>query len=178
VSERLDRRRLVAQIQAGDRQVFKELFLRYFDRVHTYMDLMLEDEADAHAATQTAFRMALSELPGYRFENGSFEGWLCRFVRRAARGRVVARSGSTARIDGASATGLDLATIADGDILRLIRQLPPGERELVILHYMFGLNPAELADVVERDEDEVDARFQRALVRLNSMLRTASWPQA
>jgi DNA-directed RNA polymerase specialized sigma24 family protein len=190
MGERLDRRQLIAQIQAGDRRVFKELYLRYFDRVHTYMNLMLEDEDEAHAATQTAFRMALAELPGYRFENGAFEGWLCRFVRRAARGRVGVRGGSVAQAeaspasdhdtDGIADPGPDLRTISDGDIVGLIQQLPPRERELVILHYMFGLNPAELAVVVEREVDEIGARHQRALDRLGSMLslRTASSPPA
>lgn len=181
MSERLDRRRLVAQIQAGDRQVFKELYLRYFDRVNAYLSLMLEDEAEANAATQTAFRMALSELPAYRFENGSFEGWLCRFVRRAGRRQVVGGDAPKAREEGrpASSQGaaagaaepeLDLTTISDGVILRMIPRLPRSERELVILRYMFGLSLEELSAVVERSADEVGTRHQQALASLTVML--------
>lgn len=180
MNERLDRRRLLAQIQAGDRQVVEELYGRYFDRVHTYMCLMLEDEAEAHAATQTAFRMALSALPGYRFENGPFEVWLCRFVHRAAEGRVRGRDESTQDETRAASTGegsdeaieadLDLKAVADAEILRLIPQLPPSERELVILHYMWGLSPAELTVIVERDADEVRGTHKRALARLSAML--------
>jgi RNA polymerase sigma-70 factor (ECF subfamily) len=176
--------RLVSQIQAGDRESFRELFMRYFDRIQAYMELMLRSEAAADAATDETFRRVHLDISGYDPEDCPFDVWICRLMRREAQ-RSLESTGesmsenpspasSNANIEAASAPGPDLASFTDRDILQAIKRLSSSERELVILHYSFGLKMADLAAVLDRDADVVRAQYQQALGRMNATLSRAA----
>ena len=176
--------RLVSQIQAGDRQSFRELFMRYFDRIQAYMELMLRNGAAADAATDETFRRIHLDISDYDPEHCSFDVWICRLMRREAQRRLEwsgesmsenpSSAPSSANIEAADAPDPDLASFTDVDILRAIKRLSASERELVILHYTFALKMTDLAAVLDRGADDVRAQYQLALGRLNAMLPRAA----
>jgi DNA-directed RNA polymerase specialized sigma24 family protein len=175
--------RLVSQVRAGDRESFRELFMSYFDRIQVYMELMLGNEATADAATDETFRRVYSGISDYRPQDCSLDAWICRLMRREAQRRVEwsgepmsenpspASSGADTEAIGASGPGL--TSVTDHDILRRIARLHSSERELVVLHYIFGLKMTELAAVLDREVDDVRAQHQDVLDRLNAMVSRA-----
>ena len=172
--------RLVSKARAGDRQSFRELFMRYFDRVQAYMELMLGDEAVADAATDTTFRRVSSDISDYRPREFSFDTWICRLMRREAQrraewsGELMSEDPSPvspgADMDAVDAPGTDPTSVTDRDILRRIARLQSSERELVILYYAFGLKMTELAAVLDRPVEDVRAHYRDVLDRLNAMV--------
>lgn len=183
MSEHFEISRLGARVQAGDAESFRELYMRYYDRIQVYMDVMLRNEAAADAATEETFRRVLSDISDYRPGYCSFDAWICRLMRRAANRRLGWSGDATGEaIPTASpdaSVEVDeprhgLASVTDHDIMREVVRLSLREREIVILHYMFGLEIGELAAVVGGDVGDVRARHQNALGRLNAMLSRAS----
>src|SRR5205085_981893 len=80
----LDTARLVIRFQAGERDVFAELYLRYFDRVYGYMRVLLRAPDAAEEATQEVFAKALAGLPRYERRESPFSAWLFTVVRNHA----------------------------------------------------------------------------------------------
>lgn len=56
-------RRSPARIQAGDRELFGTLYMRYLDRVYGYLLVVLNNRDEAEDATQQVFTKALEALP-------------------------------------------------------------------------------------------------------------------
>jgi RNA polymerase sigma-70 factor (ECF subfamily) len=179
-AEDADTARLVARIQAGDRDGFAALYLRYFDRVYSYLRLVLRDPAEAEDAAQQVFLTLLEVLPRYERREAPFRGWLFVIVRNHARA-VLKRS---ARVelhpdlepeqpDAAAPPDPDLPAlgwIADRELLLFIERLPLAQRQVLALRYMLDLSYPEIAQVLDRTQDDVRSLHSRAVRFLRARL--------
>jgi len=157
--------------------------MSYFDRIQVYMELMLGNDAAADAATDETFRKVYSGISDYRPQDCSFDAWICSLMRREAQRRVEwsgeptsenpSPASSGADAEGVDASGPDLTSVTDHDILRRLARLHSTERELVVLYYIFGLKMTGLAAVLDREVDDVRAQHQDVLNRLNAMVSRA-----
>jgi RNA polymerase sigma-70 factor (ECF subfamily) len=141
--EDLDTSRLVTRIQAGDREGFAELYLRYFDRVYGYVTMVLRDRHEAEDVTQQVFVHVVEprtlERERERIENGdpdlSALGW-----------------------------------ITDRDLMLFIERLPVQHRQVLLLRYMLDLTSREVAAILGRSPADVRKIQERALRFLNKRL--------
>jgi RNA polymerase sigma factor (sigma-70 family) len=93
--EDADTARLVELIQAGEHERFGEVYVRYFDRVYSYLRLVLRNEHHAEELAQQVFLDVLEALPRYEPRDSTpFRGWLFAI----ARNRAISQLRATGRV--------------------------------------------------------------------------------
>jgi RNA polymerase sigma-70 factor (ECF subfamily) len=183
-AEDVDTARLITRIQTGERDAFALLYMRYFDRVYTYLRLILRDPTATEDAAQQVFVQALGALPDYEQRGTPFRAWLFIVARNHAinelrhRQRLdlldpVAldglREGSGGREpDDYGLAGEVLDWISDRELMMFIERLPLAQRQVLVLRYMLGMTNQEVARVLGRSHSDVRVLHHRAL----SFLRT------
>jgi RNA polymerase sigma-70 factor (ECF subfamily) len=170
--EDVDTARLVTRIQGGDRDAFEILYLRYFDRVYSYLRVALRDRHEAEDVTQQAFVAVLESLPRYERRSQPFRAWMFVIVRRYALSTMQKQS----RLDVTDPVQLSqryesreapadyavLDGLSDPDLIMLIERLPLAQRQVLLLRYMLNLTYAEAAEVLDRSIDDIRALHSRA----------------
>ena len=181
--EDLDTARLVTRHQAGDKEVFAELYMRYFDRVYSYLRLALDDDHAAEDTTQQVFLKVMEALPRYERRTQPFRAWLFTIVRNHAI-RYLEKRGRTEVVDPVELTDRredptepepaealgTLGWISDREILMLIERLPVAQRQVLMLRYMMDLTTTDIAAVLGRSNEDVRALQSRALRFLQKRL--------
>jgi RNA polymerase sigma-70 factor (ECF subfamily) len=179
--EDLDTARLVAAFQSGDGDAFGQLYVRYFDRVYTYMRVVYRDTHEAEDATQQVFMKVLEALGRYERRSQPFRAWLFVIGRNYAIGdlrklrrlepiapeQMLARHESEEHDHAAQET---LDWITDRELLMFVERLPEAQRQVLVLRFLLDLTHSEVATVLARSPDDVRGLQHRALVFLRQRL--------
>ena len=142
---------LVHRAQRGDHAAFEALYRHHAGRVYALCLRLTGDPAEAEERTQDAFVRAWERLGGFRGES-AFASWLHRLTvnvvfaavranRRRAR-RVVATAEPDALERPSDAV---LGPEPALDLARAMAALPPGAREVFVLHDVEGYRHEEIA---------------------------------
>ena len=143
---------LIRRAQQGDRAAFEALYHAHVGRVYALCLRLTADAVQAEERTQDAFVRAWERLATFRGES-AFSSWLYRLTvnevllgRRAERRReqrIVTTDDPAAlerpRRGGGPEMGLDLE--------RAVTALPPGAREVFVLHDVEGYRHEEIAEL-------------------------------
>ncbi|MDX6633752.1 MAG: hypothetical protein QOG26_1757 [Solirubrobacterales bacterium] len=180
--EDLDTARLVTQIQAGDQAAFSQLYMRYFDRVYSYLRVVLNDIHEAEDAAQQVFMQVLEAVPRYERRGAQpFRAWLFVIVRNYA----VARVRKLNRLEPMEPQELNerrgrngdqeeempaLDWISDRDLVLFVERLPLPQRQVLLLRFQLDLSNTQVAAVLGRSENEVRVMQHRALRFLRDRL--------
>ena len=179
-SEDVDTARLVTRLQAGDKEIFGDLYLRYFDRVYCYLRVGLQDTHEAEDLAQQVFISALEALPSYERRVQPFRSWLFTIARnrlldhlRTYRRVEPEDPGEIDRRRGAyseEASVRALQWMSDSEVLLFVERLPPAQRQVVVLRYMMDFTTAEIAEVLDRSPEAIRQIQHRALAYLQERL--------
>jgi len=174
-----DSGRLVVRVQAGDREAFSELYLRYFDGIYGYLRTALRDPHEAEDAAQDVFMQALRALPRYELRGQPPRRWLFRIARnqaidRARRRRTAPEDPAVleARVDG-EAEDAFAGVLSDAALVAHIQRLPEAQREVLFLRYAAGFEAQEIAAMTQRSAAAVRQLHHRAIVELRRRLPSA-----
>ena len=178
-----DSKRLVVRYQAGDRSIFSELYLRYFNDMYAYARVALADHHEAEDITQQVFMRALDALPRYELrENIPFRSWLFSIARNLVITSVKGRRGVTleepahveALREDQSAEienlGETLNWLSDREVALFVERLPLVQRQALVLRFMFDLPSHEIARILGRSPVSIRKLQSRALKSLESRL--------
>lgn len=188
-----DSDRLIADLQAAKEGAFEELYLRYFDRVYSYLRLAVKDENEAEDVAQQVFMKALETIPKPSFEpRRPLRAWLFIVARNAAldhwrrqskvqpfepasldrrHEEAKAKHGMQSDIDsGADLELRALRWLGDRDLTVLIERLPEAQRQVLFLRYAADFDTAEIAKVLGRKSESVRQLHHRALRFLEGRL--------
>jgi RNA polymerase sigma-70 factor (ECF subfamily) len=169
-----DTARLVARIQAGEADLFAGLYLRYFDRVYSYLRMALRDAHEAEDATQQVFIQALEALERYEHRGRPFRVWLfvivrntaISFLRKSSRVDILDPALLRTKYDSADepseASGA-LPWISDRELLLFIERLPLAQRQVLMLRFMLDLSHNQIAAILDVEPNTVAAQQSRAL---------------
>lgn len=158
---------LVERAQSGDASAFGRLYERHLPRVYALCLRMLSDPAAAEEATQDAFIKAWDGLAKFQ-SRSAFGTWLHRITVNAV---LSARRSDQRRSDRVS-TEDDIAGFAAEakqampetrlDLERAIAALPPGARDVLILHDIEGYKYREIAELTGVAVGTVKSQLSRA----------------
>ncbi len=155
----------VRQACQGDMAAFDRLVARYYRRVYTLCLSILEDPAEAEEATQETFWRAYRHLKRYDPQR-PFRTWLLSIaahhaIDRRRRRRATVPWPEDLPTETPSPEEHLLRKEAHERIRRLVGQLPPTERAMVLLRYWEGASYREIAQALHLSESAVKSRLFR-----------------
>jgi RNA polymerase sigma-70 factor (ECF subfamily) len=172
-------RAIITRVLDGDVEAFSRLVDRHYDRCARIAMRILGNREDAEEAVQDAFLRAFRALGSYE-DRERFSAWLTRILInqcRTIRTRVQRREEVFSHLDLADAelfVDVDSTESAWPDLERALAQLPPDQREAVVLRYADDLTYEEMARVTGAGESALKMRVQRAFARLRALLQEVS----
>jgi RNA polymerase sigma-70 factor (ECF subfamily) len=178
-------RELVEEAQRGSHAAFEVLVRRYSERAYRVAYRVVRDPEMAQDILQEALIKAYRSLRGFEFRS-AFYTWLYRIVvnlaldrRRRERGdhvewedEVARQTDPRAQLPPASDPELDtaraqvLGLVAEG-----IKQLPDGQREVLLLREVEGLSYEEIAATMRISKGTVMSRLHYARRKMMVFLR-------
>ncbi|HEY0672337.1 MAG TPA: sigma-70 family RNA polymerase sigma factor, partial [Longimicrobiales bacterium] len=170
-----DAARLVRRAQGDDRSAFDSLYAQHVGRVYAVCLRMCANRAEAERLTQDVFVRAWQNLKKFRGDS-AFGSWLYRLAvnvvlqdgrsnrRRDAHVAVLPEPELFAR---ASTTSRDDDRM---DLERAIASLPPGARQVLVLHDIEGYKHTEIARMTGTAVGSVKAQLHRARKLLRERL--------
>jgi RNA polymerase sigma-70 factor (ECF subfamily) len=144
---------LIHRAQQGDRAAFEALYRAHVGRVYALCLRLTADRALAEERTQDAFVRVWERLATFRGDS-AFSSWLYRITvnevllgRRAERRREqrVVTTEDPAALE--RPRGADPASGSAFDLERAVAALPPGAREVFVLHDVEGYRHEEIAEL-------------------------------
>lgn len=172
----------IARAQAGDRFAIDWLIARYRSRVVRLATHILRRPGEAEDVAQEAFVRAFRNLRGYRKE-GRFYTWLYQIVVRVCldRRRLARWDAETPLNELSDTSDESREMLADVEtrlvVAKLLEELTPPLRAMLVLRELEGLEYEEIAQVVQIPVGRVKWRLHTARARfrelwLNAMQET------
>jgi len=187
---------LLARVARGDETAFMTLYDRHADALFGTAVRFLRDRESAAEVLQDVFLALWQRAAQYDPRSGSAFGWLVGIARNRAidRLRAEARRPRVVRawtadpdapesVDLLDWAGRRLGGSVEGDpvveldrawtralVRTTLAEMPPDERQVVIMAYDHALSQSEIADRLRMPIGTVKSRTRRALARLRSRL--------
>jgi RNA polymerase sigma-70 factor, ECF subfamily len=155
----------------GDADALRFLYLRYADNVYGYVCSIVRDEYEAEDVTQHIFAKLLTALERYEPRVVPFSAWILRVAHNAAIDHVRARRPvPLEEVHPPDAASDDGAGSRErfADLRLALDALPAEQRDVIVLRFLVGLSPREIADRMGRSEDAVHGLQHRGRRRLRS----------
>jgi RNA polymerase sigma factor (sigma-70 family) len=178
-------REVVAAIVAGDPDGMAQAYDRYAMPLYSYCRSLLREPADAADAVQDTFLIATAKLGGLR-DPGKLRSWLYAVARNECYRRLRSAEATSAldeAVDMPAAAGGDAGTAGSVDVASGVEQaelrqlvrdaisgLNPGERDVIELTLVQGLDGEELADALGVSRNHAHALQSRARSQLERSL--------
>ncbi len=180
-------RELVKRVQAGDKQAFDVLVLKYQHKLVKLISRYVHDHAEALDVSQEAFIKAYRAIPNFRGDS-SFYTWLYRIGINTAKNHLVSqgRRPPDSDIDAQDAERYDIESrlkdqespeaLAQRDqvqatVISAIEQLPEDLRVAITLREFQGMTYEEIAQAMECPIGTVRSRIFRAREAIDRRLR-------
>ncbi|HKD10423.1 MAG TPA: RNA polymerase sigma factor [Thermoanaerobaculia bacterium] len=155
-------RPLVGEFLAtGDESAFRALYRRHAPLVYgLVLRLCGNRRAEADDVFQETWIRAIAGLGRFRWES-ALSTWLCGIAVRCAR-ELERRSVASAQPESDPAEGHASAGEPGVDLDRALAALPPGYREILLLHDVFGYTHTEIASLLEIEPGTSKSQLSRA----------------
>ena len=160
--------RVIARAKQGDSDALRYLYLRFADNVYGYARSIVRDEHEAEDVTQLVFAKLLTALRRYEPRTTPFTSWVLRVAHNAAIDHMRARRPTPCE----ELRGVDVSGSERFADLRLaLDELPLEQRNVILLRFLVGLTPSEVAERLGRSEDAIHGLQHRGRRRLRRELK-------
>jgi RNA polymerase sigma-70 factor (ECF subfamily) len=181
---------LVARVQAGDRDAFRELFEKYHRRAFAVALGVVKNKQDAMDVVQDAFIKVHHHIETFQ-GSSSFYTWLYRIVmnlsidhiRRVSRKKGVDYDDTIANEGHAAGDGSLLPSVSDSNpaktvlrnelseaIRNALDTLPEFHRQVILLREVEGLSYEEMAEVLDVPKGTIMSRLFHARRKMQEQL--------
>jgi RNA polymerase sigma-70 factor (ECF subfamily) len=169
--------RAVARARDGDEHAVRYLYLAYRDHVYGYVCSIVRDEHEAEDVTQQLFARLPAALARYEPRTVPFSGWILRVAHNAAIDHIrLQRPLPCDEVRPVTDRDLDDSHERFQDLDAALSTLPDDQRLVIVLRFVVGLSPSEVAARMGRSPDAVHAlqhRARRALRRELTRMQAA-----
>jgi len=159
--------RAVVRVKEGDTSGLDFLYVRYGEDVRRYVESIVRDHHEAEDVTQSVFLKLMSVIKGYEPRGVPFAAWLLRVARNAALDNLRAKRALPSGDIWIKDEGRDeIAFERLESVKAALARLPHDQRQVLVLRYVSGLRPREIARVLQKTESSVHGlqhRGRRAL---------------
>ncbi len=171
---------IVGRAQAGDPDAFGEVYDVCVERIYRYVRVRVGDDMDAEDLTEQVFTRAWQALGRYQDRGRPFIAWLYAIASNVVadhfRARRVRAPLDPNLIDDAPDT--DPVEMSERESRKhmleaAIRQLNPAQQRVVILRFVEGMSPADVAEIIGKREGTIRVIQHRALQALRGILGSA-----
>lgn len=167
---------LARLVLAGERGLFEVFMRRYNTTVYRAVRSILRNEAEVEDVMQQAYLAAFEHLDSYRGES-KLSTWLVRIAVNEALGKL-RKKRPTVEIDEQERAS-EMSNPEDMNAMRelltvmetCIDELPKNARIVVMLRDIEEMSTADVASVLEIQEDAVKTRLHRARAQLEARMR-------
>jgi RNA polymerase sigma-70 factor (ECF subfamily) len=147
--------------------------------VYRYALAKLGRPIDAEDIAAETFARVLADLDRFRWKGGGFEAWLFRIagnlvvdhVRRGGRERAGDEVTDEIEATGPTPEQMALHRETSEELDALLAQLPPDQREVLLLRFAGGLDSEETGRVMNRRANAVRQLQFRALQSLRGLVQ-------
>jgi RNA polymerase sigma-70 factor, ECF subfamily len=164
----------IRRAQNGDGAAIRELYRRYSPRVYAVVRRLAGEDALAEDWAQEAWVRAFRALPTFRGD-ARFSTWLHRIAVNSA---LHGRRGRERRVGRETELQPDTAHAAAADrtelrisLQRALDELPPGMRQIVVLHDVEGYTHDEIGEMLGVAPGTSKSQLFKARARLRSILQ-------
>src|SRR4051794_35738336 len=177
-----ERRRLIALVELarnGDADAFGLLYDHYQPSVHRFLFYRTRSSTLAEDLTSETFFRALRSMTGFRWQGKDFGAWLMTIPRnlatdhfKAGRTRLELTTEDMGLHDDAT-EGPEttvLAGLTNQILLQALTELPPEQRDCLVMRFLQGMSIAETAAVLGRSDGAVKQLQLRGVRNLAKLM--------
>lgn len=167
ITDAWDESDIVRSAQAGDSKAFEQLYEKHARRIYALCLRMLSDPRRAEELTQDTFVRAWEAIASFEFQS-AFGTWLHRIGVNVVLNDVRSLKRRENRVSAVEDLEVFEGEVTDAmpetkmDLERAIALLPPGAKEVLILHDVEGYRYREIAEMVGTAEGTVKSQLNRA----------------
>jgi RNA polymerase sigma-70 factor, ECF subfamily len=155
----------------NDADAIRFLYLRYADNVYGYVCSIVRDEHEAEDVTQQIFAKLLTALQRYEPRSVPFSAWILRIAHNAAIDHMRSRRAVPCEeVRSPELEDVDMSRERSRDLQAALDKLPPEQRDVIVMRFVLGLSPREIADRIGRSEDAVHGLQHRGRITLRREL--------
>jgi RNA polymerase sigma-70 factor (ECF subfamily) len=159
--------RAVARVKEGDTSALHFLYVRFSEDVRRYVKSIVRDHHEAEDVTQGVFLKLASAIKGYEPRGVPFAAWLLRVARNAALDHLRTKRAVPCDELRVVDEGRDQAAFEQRESLKAaLARLPHEQREVLVLRYVAGMPPREIAELLQKTHSSIHGlqhRGRRAL---------------
>ena len=161
----------VTRAKAGDPEGIHYLYVRYAADVLRYVASFVRDHHEAEDITQNVFAKLITAIGKYEQREVPFDAWILRVARNAALDHLRARRAIPTEEVRLAETDPATDRLDRGRALRqALEDLPPEQREVLVLRHIVGLTPVEIAETLDKTESSVHGLHHRGRRALRANL--------
>lgn len=168
---------LVERLKSNDDEAYREVVIRYGDPLYGYIYSLTGDHHLSEDVLGETYLKMVEKIDSYRFYGVPFKAWLYRIAHNLAINALKRRQpllGDSALERAGPAADDPAATVAaqlDAEELRsAIAELTEEQQQVVLLRFVAGQSPGEVAQALEKTENAVKQMQFRALRSLGRLL--------
>ena len=161
----------VHKAKQADPDAIRFLYLRYADNVYGYVCSIVRDEHEAEDVTQQIFAKLMTALQRYEPRSVPFSAWILRIAHNAAIDHMRSRRAVPCEeVRSPELEDGDLSRERARDLHEALDKLPPEQRDVIVMRFVLGLSPREIAERIGRSEDAVHGLQHRGRITLRKEL--------
>jgi len=176
---------LITRFVKGEERCFEELINRHKNKVFSYINLYIRDQALAEDIFQDTFLKVIQSVKAGKYsDNGKFLSWVMRIAhnliidnfRRIKQTNIISTDDYESDLFNSlkfSDTNIEadyIKTQIEKDIRSMIGCLPDDQREVVILRHYADMSFKEIADITGVSINTALGRMRYALINLRKIM--------